>query len=133
MDKFMKIIQFIKRVLLSRIGLGLAFLNIVLSIYAWDDRGGSRSSIDLRYESWLFIVLDLLNSPMTSLASGLGIVSLTMVENRVDPAFMVRFGEFNAVSYIIFFASFAFYWLLIGYAIEKIIKKLIAARNNKPL
>jgi hypothetical protein len=132
MGKFMKIIQFIKRVFSSRVGLVLVCLNIILIVYVWHDRGGNHDSIDLRYESWLFIVTYISNLPMTALADGLGIIITTMVEERVDPAFMVRFGEFNIISYTIFFILFAFYWSLIGYIIEKIIKKL-SRKSNKSL
>jgi hypothetical protein len=132
----MKIIQFIKRVLLSRLGLVLICLNIFLYIYSWYTRDTSMP-FDLRYESWSLIIPSVLNSPLYLLVIGIFFIITSILIHLIGFSTPLDFGVFNwVIGFFVctaFFILFSLYWSLIGYIIEKIIKKLIAARNNKPL
>lgn len=118
----MRLLLFIRKVFTSRLALALLLINLILCIYALVSRPSEK--IDLGAESWLFIILMLLNIPAIF---GGGIILFTLLflwttffaEIRATPNNSI----FEMLQVVLFLLCVSFQWGLIGYGIERFLKR----------
>lgn len=124
----MKLLRFFRRVLISRLALALVFLNLILCIYAFVDR--PPENIDIRYESWLFIILTILNLPSIffSLIPWFLFAAIYSFLGYSDPP--NKFVK-DGVPILIMLICASFQWALIGYGIDKLLQRRKKMKHNR--
>jgi len=111
---------FLQKVFTSRLALALGFVNLVLCIYALINR--PPVDVDIAYESWLFIILIILNLPslfFSLIPSFLFAYILISLGYENPPNKFVH----NWLPILFFLICASFQWVIIGYGIEKFLRR----------
>lgn len=112
----MRLLRFFQKVFTSRIALAVGVLHLILCIYALTDR--PPVIVDIAYESWLFIVLTILDLPS---------IFFSLVPWFLFAGILRSLGFANPpnkfvqdwMPILIFIICASIQWSLIGYGIEK--------------
>jgi hypothetical protein len=120
------------KVIRSRLGLLLAVINwsLLILFYFTRDINTAKSQLhllDIYYESVWFLIVLLLNIP------AIGIVTLIALLFGYNDSIGERYWIIGLFVNLLFILGITFQWILIGYGVEKIIKKPKNRKNNKPL
>lgn len=124
----MRLLRFFRRVFTSRLALALVFLNLVLCVYALINR--PPVDVDIAYESWLFIILTILNLPS---------LFFSLVPTFLFAYIFISLGYTNPpnkfvqdwLPILFFFICASFQWALIGYGIDEFLERRKDRKNSR--
>lgn len=124
----MRLLRFFRKIFTSRVALALMFLNLVLCVYALNNR--PPVDVDIAYESWLFIILTILNLPS---------LFFSLVPTFLFAYIFISLGYTNPpnkfvqdwLPILFFFICALFQWALVGYGIEKLFRRKKEIKNSR--